>query len=382
MEYSDLSLMDKFIFSRWTYSIGEPVITNDEYTRLLRAFKENYPDSPYSTQSWSDDPCPTELLNRMGRTDLIRQIILGDKTESIPSLNSEAEVQDTLQEAGYGTMSMKHDGWNIQANYFNGKLVNIQTRGRTRDSVDVTQLADRVPKTVPFSGPVKVVQELTISKENFKTCVKLFGNASPRSAVSTVLARKEHYDLLSMHAFDIHGVALGNKCKFEVLRDIGFDTPMWTFVYGYQDILHALKQLSDAEPSYQFPTDGAVYDGTSRYAIRLLAWEEPIYKSYVTGYLEQWNLYRISPSVYIKPILRKGTTQRRVNMTNWQRILDYNLQLGAPVAFRVASSSIADFDEEATRLLHVEFGGRWDVYKEQIDRAEEISRCMQRTMYL
>jgi hypothetical protein len=68
-------------------------------------------------------------------------------------------------------------------------------------------------------------------------------------------------------------------------------------------------------------------------------------------------------------------------MTNWQRIMDYNLAPGAPVAFRVASSATADFDEEATRLAHKQWEGRWDEYKTYVDNNEEINRY-QWKMYL
>ena len=106
----------------------------------------------------------------------------------------------------------------------------------------------------------------------------------------------------------------------------------------------------------------------------MIAWEEPIYYSYVEGYLEQFGPYRLSPSVKIHPVLRKGITQKQVSMTNWQRIIDNNLAPGAPIAFRVASSATADFDATATRLAQKEWEGRWDEYKKFIDENEELNR--------
>ena len=55
--------------------------------------------------------------------------------------------------------------------------------------------------------------------------------------------------------------------------------------------------------------------------------------------------------------------------------MDYNLQPGAPIAFRIASSATADFDEETTRLLHKQWEGKWEEYKETIVLNEEIVRC-------
>ena len=61
--------------------------------------------------------------------------------------------------------------------------------------------------------------------------------------------------------------------------------------------------------------------------------------------------------------------------------MDYNLQLNSPIAFRVASSAVADFDEDATRLLQKQWAGRYPEYCERIKEDEEIKRC-QREMYL
>ncbi len=373
---NQLNDLDKFILARWAYSVGEPIISDAEYTQLLRAVTAEYPDSEYVNRSWSSDPCPTALLQRVGREDLIYKVILSDKTESIPSLNSEIEVRDTLGLINCnGTLSMKHDGWNIQANYFRGRILKVSTRGRSGDFVDVSKLAERLPQEIPVQTPCKVVMELTVSKENFKFCAQQFGNVSPRASVSTILAKPEYHYLLDMHAFDIHGVTLATKCKFEVLRDWGFNVPMYKEVVTYQDLLEALQWLSDQNEFYGSPTDGAVYDGELRRAIRLLAWEEPIYKSYVTGYLEQYGPNRISPSVYIYPILRKGSTQKQLSVTNWQRIIDYNLRPGAPIAFRIASDATADFDEESTRLLHKEYAERFEEYQELVKNNEEMVRC-------
>ena len=371
-----LSDRDKFIVARWAYSVGQPLMSDAEYTRLLNMLTSIAPDDEYINRSWSSDPCPTDLLKSIGRDDLIYKVILSDKTESIPSLNSMLELKtDLYNVSGEGTLSMKHDGWNIQINYYNGKQALITTRGRSCDAIDVSALGEFLPDTIPFLGPCKIVLELTISNENFKTCDRLFNNVSARSAVSTVLSKPEYYHLLSFSAFDIHGVDLNKRCKFEVLKEWGFTVPTYYKVSTYDDILVAMEELSKEHATYPEPTDGVVYDGVSRRAIRLLAWEEPIYQSFVTGYLEQYGPYRISPSVTIHPVLRNGTTQRQVSMTNWQRIVDYNLKPGSPIAFRIASSATADFDEESTRLLQKEWDSRLDEYQSMIKENEEMNRC-------
>lgn len=375
MGYNELSDYHKFIVSRWAYSVGEPIISDPEYQLLLEAMQATRPDDEYVQRSWSDDPCPTGLLKTIGREDLINKVTLTDKTASIKSLGSFAVIQSELSLVEKpGTLSMKHDGWNVQANYYNGKLVNVHTRGRSSDVVDVSKLSRFVRPTIPFEGRVKIVFELTCPKSSFSFCARTFGNVSERSAVSTLLAHPEHLDKLALHAIDIHGVTVEPENKFKVLKELGFETPMWYRVETYDDVMNALEQLSNEKAQYEFPTDGAVYDGDVRRALRVLAWEEPIYKSYVTGYLEQYGANRISPSICIEPVLRNGTNQRRVNITNWQRIMMFNLQPGAPVAFRVASESNAAFDEQATRLLHETYKGRWEEFQELVKENERLAR--------
>lgn len=365
---------DKFILARWTYSIDKPMYTDAEYTRMLNAMKAQFPDDEYVNRSWSSDPCPVDLLKRIGREDLIVNVIIGDKTESIPSLNTSIDVERELKDFnGTGTLSMKHDGWHMQANYYNGSLVSVNTRGRHKDALDAEALRSRLPSTIPASGQVRISMEATVSNSDYLFCASRFQSKSPRSAVSTILANPEYIHLISLHAFDIFGVTItGNK--FELLKQWGFEVPKYFNVYSYADIITCLGELSDAHNNYPYPTDGAVFDGDKRRAIRLLAWEEPIYYSYVTGYLEQYSMYRVNPSVLIYPVMRGGNTQRRVNITNWQRIIEHELKPGSPIAFRVASSAIADYDEEATRLLRIEYDGKLEAYQDKIRTDEEVKR--------
>lgn len=372
--FRSLSSLDQFILSRWLYSVGDPLISNAEYTILFNTVKKEYPDSEYVHRSWSSDPCPVDLLKRLGWTDMIYKVVLTDKTESIPSLGSMLEIRKELSSAGPGTVSMKHDGWNIQANYYNGSMVNVHTRGRSYDAMDVSALKKYLPSQIPATGSIKVVLELTVSRQNFVKCKNLYGCVSPRSAVHTLLAHPESYDLLDASAFDIHGYTMDKQNKFDVLESWGFNTPYSIKVTNFDEMIGAVHVLSDMEPEYPHPTDGAVYDGTLRRAMRILAWEEPIYLSYVEDYMEQYGPYRISPSILIYPILRKGTTQRQISMTNWQRIIDYNLAPGAPIAFRVASSATADFDEDMTKLLHEQWKDNWTEYQEQVRATEEENR--------
>lgn len=367
---------DKFIIARWAYSVGQPIISDNEYMILQDLIRSRNPEDEYVNRAWSSDPCPTDLLVKYGLQHLAESVIITDKTESIPSINTWTEFES--QFAGYNepaTLSMKHDGWNIQISYVDGHLIRIQTRGRIYKSLDMSALRASVPATIPWKERITIVAEATISRENFQFCRSTFGNVDERSAVHTVLSKPEYIHLIDLHAFDIHGRQVHNEEKFKELKLLGFNVPEYCVVYDNESLRQAIMRLSDKVQYYSSPTDGLVFDGPFTRALRLEAWEEPIIKSYVKGYMESYKIHYISPEIQIFPVTRKGGVQRRIAITNWQRIVDNNLRPGYPIAFRLASSATADFDEEATRLLQKEYEGNYERYRQMIE-VEEHARKM------
>ena len=362
----EFSLIEQFRITRWFYSIGQPIITDAQYTTLLRAVEEIYPDSDYVKQSWSSDTCPVNLLKEMGREDAITAVISSDKTESIQSLNTWSEVSQALSNwTGKGTISYKHDGWNIQAHYYNGELLRINTRGRSSDFMNVDILRTQIPNKINLMGQIRIVMECTISNSNWKIVRQKYGGVSQRSSVSTLLAHPEDVNLVTLHALDIHGTQTDDK--FLLLKFLGFNVPEYVTVQTYGDIEDAVYELADSLEEYDYPTDGLVFDGGYKYALRVEVWEEKLYKSYITGYEESYNRYVISPRLQIRPIYREGAIQKYIPITNWQRIIDLNLCKGSPVAFSLVSGAIADIDEYATRLLQKEYEGNYGRYMAEID---------------
>lgn len=363
----------KFILARWSYSVGQPIITDAEYTQLLNFFKTTKPDWEYVNRSWSSDPCPVDLLKQLGREDLIAAITLSDKTESIPSLNTMYEVVSTYQNAVFdkATISYKHDGWNVQATYYNGELISVNTRGRSSDALDVSVLTPLYPKTIPVMGRIKVIGECTVSKALFSELKEKFGNVLERSAVRTALVHPEYACRLSIHCFDIIG--LQGVEVFPTLMQWGFKTPMWDTVSSFDDLMTKIKGFDQNFINYPSPTDGLVVAiGSNRHAIRVGSWEEPVYHSYVTAYEESYGPYTISMKIKIYPIHTSKGMQYRIPITNLARIVSNSLQIGAPIAFNTVSGAIADFNEEATRLLQIQWAGNYAEYRDMVEREEKI----------
>lgn len=363
----------KYIISRWAYSVGKPIMTDAEYTILDRAMKTRFPNNPYCQRSWSSDPCPAPMLREYGYPELIKAVVLSDKTESIRSLNTLVEVR-TVYESMHSphTVSFKLDGWNIQASYYDGALINIQTRGRLTDAMDANGLEPLTPKTIPEKGRVLVVMECTVPDSEFRWFVENFNTTSQRGAVSTALANPgkclEH---IAIHAHAIRCSSVVPD-KFGLLKSWGFNVPMYAWVSSYQELMDQVKAFSEYKESYGIPTDGLVVDGEATNALRIGAWEEPIFKSYVTGYSETYGPHSIAIQCAIFPIKLPNSVQRQLPATNLSRIISLNLRPGFPVAFRIASSAIADIDEDSTRLLQKEWVGREDTYRHMVQMNEAM----------
>ena len=366
--------LEKYVIARWTYSIGTPIISDAEYSLLHTLMQTEYPDNEYVNRSWSSDPCPVTLLKKYDMEQYIKAVILSDKTESIPSLNSYREIGEEFSDIEEEVeVSYKHDGWNIQASYFNGSLIHVQTRGRSSDAIITDHIWDMFPQHIPPKGKITVVSELTANREAFEYAKKRFGNVSQRGCVSTFLANKDVTHMLSVHSFKIIGDTpyLADK---SLLKQWGFNVPMYQKVSSYEELLEAIKVFSDYLPNYDFPTDGLVVAGDKTRAIRVAAWEEPILRSYVTGYKQEFGPYACSIGLVIYPIKRDNSTQVNIPATNIKRLIEMDLKPGHPVAFKIVSSAIAAIDEEATHLLHKTYKGRFEEFQQQIQQEEKLKQ--------
>lgn len=372
--------LEKYIIARWTYSLGVEWISNAEYQILHNKMVATMPDNEYVQRSWSSDPCPSELLIKYDMTRYIKAVIITDKTESIPSLGSFGEIENVYGNLdSRSTISYKHDGWNLQFDYYNGDLIWGQTRGRASNAKEAHELMDKVPKKIPVQGKVKVVCECTIPNNLFPEVKRLTGNQYQRSAVSTLLARGGDYlQYLELHAFAIHGSEYDTE-PLPTLEKWGYEVPKWKYISNYNELLEAIKELDETADIYNSPTDGLVVAGVITRALRVMRWEEPIYKSYILPdkpYVEKYGAHRISVEVNIYPIRLPNSVQRVLPVTNYQRVIDNNLRPGYPVAFSLKSHADSDIDEEATRLLQEQWSGNYESYRSSVESSEVIKEMM------
>ena len=374
-----VNLEHLYVLSRWCYGIGEEIITDSEYGNIHRYMLATGQCKEYTDRSWSSDPAPIELLKEYEMEDKLVEILLSDKTSSIDSFTSESEVEDFYKYMDtLHWMSFKHDGFNLQITYYNGTYMFANTRGRSSDAIKLDHLYKIAPKEIPLNdGQTVIVFEATLSDEAFDALKKMFPKknlVSQRSAVRTALSHADAVHLITLTAHDIKDVD-NMGTVIHRLEKCGFKTPKFRPVNSYAELLEQLEIMEEEKKTYTEPTDGIVVrsnDGRVFRAIRVGSWEEKIHKSYVMGYEELHQAHSIPVKILIKPIKLKWSTQKRVTITNPNRILENNLQVGYPIAFKIKSDSTADIDEVTTRMLQEQYKNQYNYYRQTVDRTETL----------
>ena len=363
------SIIDKYIIARWCYAIGEDYVDDIEYRDIEEAVRKQEPDNEYLNRSWSDDPCPVEILQKYNMMHLYRDIKFSHKSESIRSINSEEEFEMTFKSLrSPSRLSFKEDGWNIQVNFYNGKPISAETRGRTGNSLNANIVTKLVPEHIPIMGRVKVTGELVIPNSKWKLFLLDYDNTSQRNSVSTCLANNRT-EYLQFVAFNIQAEDTEIYGDIYVqLQTYGFTTPYSIEVSSYDQLQSGMRLLAKMRKSYDYPNDGLVIENDKyQLAIRVGAWKEEVLMSYVESYEENCGAYGNSMIVNIKPVMHDGANRRQVSVTNLQYILDSNLQIGAPIAFDIRSMATGVLNQTRTAELQNEWNGKFEAYRKMID---------------
>lgn len=368
-----MSKVEKFIIARWMYAIGEEFIGDIEYDQLYEELKDLPEVQEYYQHSWSSDTCPVELLKKYGYESAIKKVEITANSESIPSINVLSKAEDFIKYCSYPVrVSMKHDGWNTEVNYYNGKYISSNTRGRkTNEPIYNEVIKHIVPNEIPFKGKVKIVGECTLKKDRWEEYKELTGNKSIRSSVSSVIARGD-FEFIQFHAFKILTGENDITDQYNVLNSLGIQTPRFIDVNNSSELMAAVIKLGKINKVYNAPTDGVVIEGSGfQRALRIHEWQEEELCSFVTGYVENPGLYSVSMVCKIHPVLHEGRTISEVSVTNLAYIIENNLKKGYPIAFDIRSSAVAVLNTSRTQELQEEWKDREEEFVQNIIDKDE-----------
>lgn len=367
------NLIEKYVMARWMYLMGEPWLSDPEYDRVEKEFKELYPDSPYSLYPWSFDECPVELLKKYGREDLICNPTMGYAAESIYSVNNQIEFEQTFRNLNKRSrLSFKIDGWNTRVSYFKGRIAKVESRGRSGNNLSMNSVYTLFPFEIPYKGRVAVTGELSILNRLWGQFKEVTGNADQRASVRTALARGM-IEYLTFRAFNIFiedEPYVGDQ--YELLEKLGFTTPRFIWVNNYEELKKGLWYMSYLNTACDVLTDGLVIENNEQQlAIRLGAWEEKAFRSYVTGYEENQGMYGTFLKVTCYPITIGGKTFSRISINNIASIIEHNLRIGYPIAFNKRSEANVVIDAGETESLQRSWADKLETYQLKIKQEQE-----------
>lgn len=362
------NLYDRFLVARWTYLMGEPILSDIEYDKLEKEFKQIYPYDIHARQGWSFDECPVEQLRKYNLESLICNPVMGYMAESIYSINNKEEYNMTFARLNKKSrLSFKIDGWNTRVSYFNGRIVKVESRGRSGNNLSLNHIANLFPKEIPIKGRVAVTGEVSIPNSKWSNFKSVTGNTDQRASVRTAYA-KEMIDYLSFLAFNIF-IEDGGEIldSYELLNDLGFETPRYVWVSSKEELDARVKYMSYINRGYDYLTDGLVIENEDyQYAIRLGGWEEHSMHSFVTGYEENQGMYGVFLNVCCHPIEVEGKTFSNISINNINAITSNNLRVGYPIAFNLRSSANVVIDSTETARLQKVWDGKLEEYKNMI----------------
>lgn len=360
---------NRYIISRWQYALGEETLMSDaEYNLFNKQYIQEYPNDEYATRVWSEDPCPVDLLKEIGREDLIRKVEMVYGSESMSSIRTEDELYSKFRDLNIRTrVSMKVDGWNTQVNYYNGVPISANSRGRTGNNKETNVILSAVPKKISLLGKVKVIGESSIPNEKWDLFKEETGNKDQRASMSTVFAR----GMAGISNFSAFNIITENQefdDKYAKLKELGFETPKYMYVNNYNQLLKAIDIMSKSKARYHLLTDGLVIENVNtQIAVRLGAWKETDYFTYVTGYEQNHTPYGISMVLLVKPVKIEGKEVSRVNITNISQIVQNNMKIGNPIAFVVRSSANPVINVSKSEQLYLEYQYDLEKYRQMVD---------------
>lgn len=352
---------DKVIEANDAYRAGNPILSDQEYDDLLDSLKPTMSEDEYE-----------EFISSLNEGVVERNIdgkikhpfILG----SLSKIKAEEpeEVKKFIKENIVGKMSVsaKVDGISSRAEYRNGKLVSLTTRGDGYFGQDITSKAKYIkglPETLPrytnysFTGSIR--GELVILKNDFELMKDKYAN--PRNACAGIMNRKDgdkkfnenELRCITFVPYTILGDGFDKETQFRILKNLGF-IPARNFVIEKSDIGDDIVDIlfDEACSNDPYETDGLVIcdsewrnedkyrpDGCKAFKINQgvgvtkligIDWGTPSANG------------KFTPVGLLEPIQLCGTTVKRVTLNNISYIERLGIEVGKKLRIRKSGDII------------------------------------------
>lgn len=372
-------LVDEINYHNYRYYVlDSPVISDEEYDRLLKRLKEleekyNYilPDSP--TQRIGAPPL--EKFEKVRHKEPMLSLDNAFNEEELREFDRRIKRFLGITEDVQYTVEPKYDGLAIELSYVKGLLERASTRGDGYEGEDVTQNIKTiksiplkiegtdVPEEIDIRGEVYMnIDEFErLNKEREKSGEPLFAN--PRNAAagsvrqldpSITAKRKLHLACYGVGA--IKGKEFKSQIEFiEWLREKRFPVPaIVKTARNINEVIDIIKEMEKLREKWPFETDGAVVkvnDFSLQKALGVktreprwaIAYKFPAHQA-TTKILDiRASVGRtgvLTPYAIFEPVRIGGVTVTRSTLHNWDEMERKDIRIGDTVLVERAGDVI------------------------------------------
>lgn len=277
------SLIDEINYHNYRYYVlDSPVISDEQYDRLLRRLKELeeryglvFPDSP--TQRVGAPPL--EKFEKVRHKEPMLSLDNAFSYDELEEFDGRVRRFLRIDEQVEYTVEPKYDGLAVELTYRDGFLSTASTRGDGYEGEDVTQNiktiksiplridSHPVPEEIDIRGEVYMdVEEFErLNKERERQGEPLFAN--PRNAAagsvrqldsSITAARRLHFAAYGIGA--AKGISFRSQAELITwLEKAKFPVPIsFRVCKGAKEMVEAVKELEARRRDFPFEADGAV----------------------------------------------------------------------------------------------------------------------------
>lgn len=385
----DKRFLDFFVLARYFYRIGQPVISDKLYDNLEAQLKSQYNDSAYFSQTYDDDPVPTELLTELGvgseqffDSKTLKELSIylnDDKSLSMRSVTDNEEAFKYFSMLRRNKLdfmaSLKTDGVNTKMLYVDGKLAVSMSRGRgdatSFDYMTGSKLI--MPKEINnYNGilHLRITGESYVDKAALEHLRDKYDSSkyktSKSAAISMLRVKHEVNDYKALHTavFAAEGLEPTLSETFAHLESEGFEVVPYQ-LHSWQEIPESFEEFTKwvhddvmtpiAKAGEGMPSDGCAIEVNDfswlgeqqdQYSTRQLAlkydyWAFKVYRGYIKDIkVEQRRVYK-SVRVEIEPIVTDDDCKAQIiNVFNMSILIDNDLYIGKEVYFEKNAGAV------------------------------------------
>lgn len=319
------------------YYKGTPLLSDEDFDQ----FEEDLVSDGF-------DPFVGEqkLDNHRKKAHRFRMLSLG-KYQVLTDTMQQDMAQDIFKKYGPGFMSWKYDGMAVEAQYSQGVLDCIVTRGDGMEGEDITQkLWHLFPNQLDYNMTVEVRCEVVMDQNIF---VKKYSEQYSHSR-NLVVGIAKDLNLNDERKFDLQIAVLeavnpedGTLIDPKQLHTTFYDkSKVGSQINHVEDLVEIFNEFTKTRFKFPIGTDGVVYTSLAADKIvhnnkypehaTAIKFKPPRLKSTVTGI--EWNLKKSGnyiPKIFFAPIEVDGRIIKQANGHNVEYLIENGIEPGVEV---------------------------------------------------